>query len=149
MFYVIALLIVIFDQLTKAVVLSNFTPPTVLPVFPFFNLVLVMNKGVSFSMFSSETTWVPWVLTAVGSLITIGIAYWLYIEKNVLIKTALALILGGAVGNIIDRIRFGAVVDFLDFHAFGYHWPSFNIADTMICIGAVIIIIEAIFSKEK
>ncbi len=149
MFYVIALLIVIFDQLTKAIVLSNFTPPAVLPVFPFFNLVLVMNKGVSFSMFSSDAEWMPWVLTGIGSLITIGIAYWLYIEKNILLKTALALILGGAIGNIIDRIRFGAVVDFLDFHAFGYHWPSFNIADTMICIGATILIIESIFSKEK
>ena len=100
-------------------------------------------------MFSSDAEWMPWVLTGVGSLITIGIAYWLYIEKNILIKTALALILGGAIGNIIDRIRFGAVVDFLDFHAFGYHWPSFNIADTMICIGVAIIIIQAIFSKEK
>lgn len=149
MFYIIALLIVIFDQLTKAIVLSNFTPPAVLPVFPFFNLVLVMNKGVSFSMFSSDAEWMPWVLTGIGSLITIGIAYWLYIEKNILLKTALALILGGAIGNIIDRIRFGAVVDFLDFHAFGYHWPSFNIADTMICIGATILIIESIFSKEK
>lgn len=150
MYYlIIAFLVVVFDQLTKAIAMAHFKPLETLPITGFFNLVLVMNKGVSFSLFTSDKTWMPWLLTGIGLLITAGVAYWLYIEKNVLVKTALALILGGAIGNIIDRIRFKAVVDFLDFHAFGVHWPAFNIADMMICIGAAMILFEAIFFKGE
>ena len=85
----------------------------------------------------------PWVLTGIGGLITTLIAYWFFKEKKEIIKLALALILGGAVGNIIDRVRFGAVVDFLDFHAFGYHWPAFNIADSAIVLGAGLLIVDS------
>ena len=146
-FYFIPIFIIFFDQLTKWMILDDMPVP--FEVTPFFNIVLAMNKGVSFSLFASDTAWMPWVLTGIGGLITALIAYWFFKEKKEIIKLALALILGGAVGNIIDRVRFGAVVDFLDFHAFGYHWPAFNIADMMICFGVFLIVIEAIFSREK
>ncbi len=146
-FYFIPILIIFFDQMTKWMVMDKLPLP--IQVTSFFNIILAMNKGVSFSMFSSEHAWMPWVLTGVGSLITLFIAFWFFKEKKDVIKFALALVLGGAIGNIIDRIRFGAVVDFLDFHAFGYHWPAFNIADMMICFGVFIIVLEALFSKEK
>ena len=70
-------------------------------------------------------------------------------EKQAFAKFALALILGGAVGNIIDRIRFGAVIDFLDFHAFGYHWPAFNVADSAICLGVMLLLYQMIFMKKE
>lgn len=147
MFYLISVLIVALDQLTKWIILTNvMNPPSTLEVAPFFNIVLAMNKGISFSMFTSEADWAPYVLMGVGALISIGIAYWIWIEKVGSVRLALSFVLGGAVANIIDRIRFGAVVDFLDFHAMGYHWPAFNIADTMICLGVVIILIESLFS---
>ncbi len=146
-FYFILIFTVFFDQLTKWMILDDMPLP--IEVTSFFNIVLAMNKGVSFSMFASNHPHAPMILTAIGIIITLFIAFWFLKEKESVVKLALSLILGGAIGNIIDRIRFGAVVDFLDFHAFGYHWPAFNIADMMICFGVIIILTEAIFSKEK
>ena len=145
-YFLIAALVVLADLGTKAIILNTLTFGSAIEVMPFFNLVLVMNKGISFSMFSGFDAW---ILTAVAFFISAILLYFLIKEKDAFTRTCLALILGGALGNIVDRIRYKAVVDFLDFHAFGWHWPAFNIADSAICIGVVLLLFRMIFKKEK
>lgn len=149
MFYLISVLVVFLDLISKQAVLRFLLPQQVMTVTPFFNLVSVMNKGISFSLFNSGQKATVWALTLISLAIIIGVVVWLYREKNRWTKLALCLVLGGAVGNVLDRLRFGAVVDFLDFHIGTYHWPAFNVADTAVCIGVFIIIVQSIFSKKK
>ena len=145
-YFIIATLIVLADFTTKAIVLSHLSLGQSIEVSSFFNLVYVLNKGVSFSMLSNTG---PVLLTVLATLISLSVVYFMFKEKDSFSRTALALILGGAVGNIIDRVRYGAVVDFLDFHAFGYHWPAFNIADSAICIGVTLLLYQMIFIKKE
>ena len=149
MFYLISVLIVFLDLISKQAVVRFLLPQQVITVTPFFNLVSVMNKGISFSLFNSGQKTTVWALIIISLAIICGIAVWIYREKNRWTKLALCLILGGAIGNVLDRLRFGAVVDFLDFHIGAYHWPAFNVADTAVCIGVFIIIIQSIFSKKR
>ncbi|MCL2439354.1 MAG: signal peptidase II [Alphaproteobacteria bacterium] len=114
-------------------------------VAPFFNLVLVFNEGISFSMFNFGGAAARWTLTILAATITGFVIREMLREKDITHKYAWAIIAAGAIGNIVDRIRFGAVVDFLDFHAFGHHWPAFNIADALICVGVGILV----FVKKK
>ena len=120
-----------------------------LHVLPFFNLVMVWNKGVSFGMLNQTGDHGPLLLTAVTLLITLGFGVWLARAKNPTLCLALSLIIGGALGNVIDRIRFGAVADFLDFHAFGVHFPAFNLADSSICIGIALLLVHSLFFDRK
>jgi signal peptidase II len=113
----------------------------------FFNLTMVWNHGVSFGMFSSHQQ--PLLLSAVAALIVIVLLIWLAKSHDRYLTWGIGLIVGGAIGNIIDRLRFGAVVDFLDFHAFGYHWPAFNIADSAIFIGVVVLCIQSMMQPSK
>lgn len=149
MVYFIALLVLFLDQLTKLLAVSMLPVHYFVPVFPFFNLFLTYNKGVSFSLFASDASHTPILLSIFSIIICIGVCYWMYKEKNKTVQIGLSLILGGAIGNIIDRIRLGSVIDFLDFHYVTYHWPAFNIADTAICIGAFLIFINLMFKKEE
>ncbi|MDR2901992.1 MAG: signal peptidase II [Lactobacillales bacterium] len=149
MIYAITLLTILLDQISKYVVLKNMDTSMVMPVFPHFNLVLVYNRGVSFSMFSSDGDVMPYVLSALALAICAGIIYWIRIEKDTWVRYALAMILGGAIGNIIDRLRFGSVVDFLDVYYLKYHWPAFNIADAAICVGVFLIVFLTLFMKGK
>lgn len=138
------------DQATKWWALDLFADgPQVIEVLPFFNLVLVWNRGVSFGMFGGIGDWGPWILVAVSLVISAVLARWLMRAENRLEAVSLGLIIGGAIGNVIDRLRFGAVVDFLDAHAMGYHWPAFNVADSAIVIGAAILILESLFSGAE
>jgi len=114
---------------------------------PFFDLVMVWNKGISFGMFSDHNQ--PWVLIALSSAIIAVLVRWLYTAKSKRITGAVGLIIGGAIGNIIDRLRFGAVADFFDFHMDTYHWPAFNIADAAIVIGVVILCADSMFNARK
>ncbi|MDR2933736.1 MAG: signal peptidase II [Rickettsiales bacterium] len=107
----------------------------------FFNLVLVYNKGISFSMLTSDAAAMRWILSAVAMLIVIFILQTIADEKKLSHKIALSFVIAGALGNIFDRLRFGAVVDFLDFHLYGYHWPAFNFADIYISCGVGIFVI--------
>ncbi len=149
MIYFVSLAVLIMDQLSKIWILETLTIHQSLPVFKGFNLFLTYNKGVSFSLFSSDHVFMPWVLTTVALLICLGIVFWLKKEHNSQIRLGLALILGGAIGNIIDRIRFGSVVDFLDIYVGPYHWPAFNVADSAICIGAFLIIVHLFLNKKE
>lgn len=138
------------DQVTKWwIVFTVMQPPRVIEVTPFFNLVMGWNYGVSFGMLSSMPALSKWLLPLVTVAITGGMVFWLTREDRRWSVIGLGLIIGGAVGNLVDRLRFGAVADFLDVHAFGYHWPAFNAADSAITIGAAVIILESLFVRDE
>jgi signal peptidase II len=147
----IAAVLVVLDQLVKWLVLGYFAARgPVEPVTGFFNLVLACNKGAAFSFLADPPGWqMPLFSTfAVVASVVVGVL----IVKNPgkrLFCAGLALVLGGALGNLIDRLRIGCVVDFLDFHAYGWHWPAFNVADSAITIGAVLLILDSFVSKES
>jgi len=142
--------IILADFATKAWMLATFRLHEALAVTPFFNLVLVFNPGASFSFLADAGGWQRWFFVALA----LAISAWLIVmlrrhARERLLPTAFALMLGGALGNVIDRLRFGAVVDFLDFHAFGWHWPAFNVADSAITIGVILLLWQQLTNKES
>jgi signal peptidase II len=139
----LAVLIVAVDQLTKLAIERLFDYGDVRPVTGFFNLVLTYNKGAAFSFLAGASGWQKQFLTGIGIVASLAIVYLLARHgTQKLFSLALALILGGAVGNVIDRIAHGHVIDFLDFHWRGWHWPAFNVADSAIVCGAALLIID-------
>ena len=140
--------IIALDQVTKLAILGR----DVVDIYPemeitsFLNLVLVQNKGISFGLFSRYE--VGWLI----SILTIGIVVVLFIWMRKLERAILALpfslIIGGAIGNLIDRLNYGFVVDFIDFHFFGWHWPAFNIADACITIGVVLLAADMLVNSK-
>ena len=141
--------ILILDLLTKEWALETFAGQGRVRVTSFFNFVLVWNPGISFGMFQSGGDFGRWLLIALALAIAVILVFWLRWEQRLWPKIAIWLILAGALGNVVDRIRFGAVVDFLDFHAFGYHWPAFNVADSVIVVGAVILVVDSLFGGGR
>ena len=143
-------LVVVLDQLTKYLVQSTFTLHESIQVTPFFNLVFVFNRGAAFSFLSDADGWQRGLFIALALAASVWIVWLLRKHPTeTLFCLALSLILGGAIGNVFDRVLHGAVVDFLDFHAFGYHWPAFNVADMGISCGAALLVWEALTSKRK
>ncbi len=143
----IALMAVLFDQLSKYYIMHEVLGEyAVIVCAPFFNLVRAWNTGVSFSMFNDYGSLGAIILSVIASGIVLFLLFWLKEETNRLSQIALGLIIGGAIGNIIDRVRLGAVFDFLDFHVAGHHWPAFNLADSFICVGAAILVLQGIFN---
>ena len=133
------------DLVTKQWALSALSAAGAVKVTPFFNLVLVWNTGVSFGLMQGHGEAGRWGLVLLACAVGGGLVFWLVREKRVLPRCALWLVLAGALGNVIDRLRFGAVIDFLDFHLAGYHWPAFNVADSAIVIGAALLLIDGFF----
>lgn len=115
----------------------------------YFNIVSAFNKGVSFSMFDNGGIWGRVILILFALGVVVFLLLWMKDEVSRFVRFSLGLIVGGALGNVVDRLRMGAVYDFLDFHYNAYHWPAFNLADSFICIGAVLIIIHAVFYRKK
>ncbi len=147
---VIAVMVIVLDQLSKFLMLTFvLNEQSVIIIMPFFNLVHAWNTGVSFSLFNNGGVIGTLLLCLIVIVIVAILLRWLYKEKTKLIQIALGMIIGGAVGNLIDRIRFGAVFDFLDFYIDAYHWPAFNLADSCICIGAVMIILHSMIYPTK
>ncbi len=150
---VLAFAIFIMDQVTKALVLYGLdmlAMPRLIEVTGFFNLVLVFNHGVSFGLFAADGL----INQLIFSVISLGISalvfHWLRRQESWTASLALGGVIGGALGNVIDRLIYGGVVDFLDFHAFGYHWPAFNIADSAVVIGVFLFVFcEFMSSTEK
>lgn len=137
------------DQWSKALVVDYFTQGGgPVAVTSFFNLVWVMNRGISFGFFSFTQPWGAWALSALAILVTCGLLWWLVRVKDRCLELSLALVIGGAIGNIMDRLRFHAVVDFLDFHWGTNHWPAFNVADSAICIGVAWLMWAQVFMKK-
>ena len=138
------------DQLTKALVIAFLRLGEALAIAPFFNLVLVTNKGAAFSLFASASGWQTPFFAAVA-VVAVGVVGWMIVHERgkPLLCAGLALILGGALGNLWDRLALGHVVDFLDFHAWGRHWPAFNVADSAITVGAAILILESFMHRDE
>ena len=147
--FIVSAVVVLADQLTKTLVTGRFAEGERLEISGFFNMVLVYNKGAAFSFLSDAAGWQTPALI-VFALVAIGIVGTLIVRSpgRRMLCTGLALILGGALGNLIDRLRYGSVVDFLDFHAQGWHWPAFNVADSAITLGAALIILEGFLHHE-
>ncbi len=146
----ISIIVIALDQWSKFYVfgLLEGVENNAISVMPSFNLVKVYNYGVSFGMFN-ELAYGRLILSLIAIVVTIILCCWLYKVKKFYMVAALGLIIGGAIGNIIDRLRLGAVADFLDFYIGDYHWPAFNIADAAVCIGVFILLIDSFISKEK
>lgn len=148
--WTVALLVIGLDQLTKWAALYLLDLPSrPIEVTSFFNLVMVWNRGVSFGMFNAAGPLAPWLLSGLALGVVIGLAIWLRRTEHWLIAVGLGLVIGGALGNVVDRLRYGAVVDFLDFHVAGWHWPAFNIADAGICVGAGLILVDGLLAPRR
>lgn len=144
-YLVTALVVVALDFLSKRWVEGALAPGEVIPVTPFFNLVLTYNKGAAFSLFAQASGWQRPFFIAITVVAAAIILYLLRRHwRDTLFGVALSLILGGALGNLWDRVVLGHVVDFLDFHAAGWHWPAFNIADSAITVGAALVILDSL-----
>ena len=145
-----AAIVIAVDQLSKWLILTEvMNPPRVIEITGFLNLVLVSNKGVSFGLFSSDAVWAQPALASFAALVSILLVFWMRQAQHCFSAISLGLVVGGALGNAIDRLLHEAVVDFLDFHVAGYHWPVFNIADSAITIGVIFIIAEGLFAGQK
>jgi signal peptidase II len=146
----LAALVLVVDQLTKIVIERRFDYGDVQPVTSFFNLVLTYNKGAAFSFLAGAGGWQRHFFTIVGLGASAFIVYLLARHgTQKLFSTALALIMGGALGNVIDRVAYGHVIDFLDFHWRGWHWPAFNVADSAIVLGAVLLVLDELLRVRK
>ena len=142
--------IILLDQFTKWWILTVvMVPPQRIPVTDFFALVLVYNRGVSFGMFGGGPEWVSGALIVFAILIAAALLIWMRFAESRLLALALSLVAGGAIGNVIDRFYHGAVVDFLDVHAFGYHWPAFNVADAAITVGVGVLLIDSLITGRE
>jgi signal peptidase II len=150
---VLAGFVVALDQASKAWVLAAFQTGESLAIAPVFNLTLVFNTGASFNFLADAGGWQRWFFIALA----LAVSAWLLIllrtyaanKDQRLLACALSLILGGAVGNVIDRIRISVVTDFLDFHWAAYHFPAFNVADACITLGVILMIWHELFKKRR
>jgi signal peptidase II len=146
----IALAVVLVDQIAKACVLSYSAQPDVgpTPLTPFLDLTLRWNKGISFSLFARDSASAQAALLVLTLAVVGLLAWWLFRSRSLLPAAGLGLIIGGALGNAIDRLAHGAVVDYLDLHAFGRHFFVFNIADAAINIGVALLILDLVFAPR-
>ncbi len=148
---IIAALTVLLDQLAKWLIVEALAtlPGGRSRVTSFFDLVLVHNRGISFGLFDTASSNVQWILGGIAVAVSVGLLYWLRRVERRWIGATIGLILGGAVGNVIDRARFGAVIDYLDFHIADYHWPAFNLADAAISVGVLMLFLDALLKPPK
>ncbi len=152
-YLLIILSTLVLDQVTKAWIIGSFQLYESKAIIPgFFNLVYVTNSGAAFSLLADvEAPWRHYFFLGVGgtALVALSVVYWKLRRIHNFYTLALALIAGGAAGNLVDRIRFGSVIDFLDLYVGRYHWPAFNVADSAICIGAGLFLILNVFEVRK
>jgi signal peptidase II len=139
------------DWLSKYAVLYGMDLPARgnIPILPFFDLTMVWNRGISFGLLQSDGVLGRALLVLFTSLIAAVLVFWLWRSQRLLEAAALGAIIGGAVGNIHDRVVYGAVADFFDFHLMGWHWYVFNIADAAICIGAAMLLVSSFWPAEQ
>jgi signal peptidase II len=143
--------VVLLDQITKFLVFEVVMPDrSDLSILPFFSLVKRFNTGISFSLLSSDHAMAPWVLSLLALAIAAGLLIWLSQTADRLPAIGLALVIGGAIGNVIDRVRIGAVMDFiLLYWPDVFYWPAFNLADSAITIGVALLIYDGVFGGRK
>lgn len=146
----LALVIAAADQASKVWALDGwFFPPRAIEVTSFLNMVAVWNSGVSFGFLAGHSEVMPYILATFASLVAAGMAIWLTRARTALLATGLGLVIGGAVGNIVDRLRFQAVIDFIDVHVAGYHWPAFNLADSAITVGVGLLLLDSFVRRDE
>ncbi len=152
-FYLIAVAIILLDQATKRVIVGTLRLGQGLPIVPgFFDLVLVLNPGAAFSFLATlpDSVRNPFFITiSVTAVILILVYRTRHLQKHELASLSLALVLGGAIGNLIDRLRYGMVVDFLLVHVYEYHWPAFNVADSAISVGVTLMVLEMVLEWRR
>ena len=147
-----AIVVAILDQLSKAAVLAFFAGRGFgerETVTSFFNLSLTYNRGISFGLFNGAAGMGALVFSLAAAAIVAVLIYWLSRVSSPFLAVAIGLIIGGAVGNVIDRLRLGAVVDFLDFHLGYLHWPAFNLADSAICVGVAAMLLDGLLLRRE
>ncbi|MFN7927306.1 MAG: signal peptidase II [Blastocatellia bacterium] len=151
-YFILALLVLIADQVTKAWATAKLQLVDTMEILPnFFRLTYARNRGVAFSLFADSQFETKWILAGISTIAAVGVGYYLVrsAANSRRLNLALSFLLAGIVGNLIDRVRLGEVVDFIDFHWYEkYTWPTFNIADASICIGAVLLALEML-REEK
>jgi len=151
-------LVILLDQASKwaivehvmrpeGVVGTPFWSPYRIELAPVLNVVMAWNRGVSFGIGNGAEPLDPLVLSGLSVLIVAGLVVWLRRASSALVRFSVGLIIGGALGNVVDRLRFGAVADFIDVHLAGHHWPAFNLADSAITIGAVMLVVDSLFRR--
>ena len=145
-----AMLLLIADQFTKVLIMGYYQLGDSTQVTPFFNIVRVHNSGAAFSFLAGAGGWQRWLFTAIGISAAL-LMVWLLKNhaKQKLFSFAISSILGGAIGNVIDRVLYGHVVDFLDFHWMGWHFPAFNVADSAITVGAACLILDELLRVRR
>lgn len=144
----LALLVLVLDQASKYAIIQAIPFGRGIAVLPFFNLVHIYNHGISFGLMKG---WAlpPHFFTLLSIAIVFFLLRWLSRTDDKMVAAALGLVMGGALGNVFDRLLHGAVVDFLDFHLFGWHWPAFNIADSAVVTGALLLILHSLVFDKK
>jgi signal peptidase II len=147
----ISLVVVVLDQITKYLADSRLAYADPLPVLPSFNLTLLYNRGAAFSFLSDAGGWQRWFFIGVSLFAVVLISFWLRKLKpeQWLLALALALVLGGAIGNLIDRLWLGHVIDFVQVYYRSFYWPAFNVADSAITVGAVLAVWDGLFVRPK
>ena len=140
----IGLVVVALDQLSKWQVVRSLSAEVV-EVTGFFNLVLVCNTGISFGLLPGDSAVKAWLLSAFALAVVVGLLIWVRSKDSQLLMAGCGLVVGGALGNVADRVRIGCVIDFIDVHAAGWHWPVFNLADSAITVGVALLLVHGLF----
>lgn len=145
------MLVILLDQLTKYLADAQLVYAQPLPVLPSFNLTLLYNRGAAFSFLGDAGGWQRWFFAAIAITVSVVLVFWLRKLKpeQWLLALALSLVLGGAVGNLIDRLWLGYVVDFIQVYYGSFYWPAFNVADSAISVGAALLIWDGLFGKHR
>lgn len=140
--FALSFLVIVADQLTKYLALTKLTAYQARPIFPMLNFTLAFNTGAAFNFLSNSGNWHRWFFVLFSLSVSTFLVIWLarLPRKATLHSLALSLILGGALGNFYDRLTRGNVIDFIDFYYENHHWPVFNLADSAICVGAVLLL---------
>lgn len=145
----LSLFIIALDQSSKHLLLNHFMPQEMVSITSFFNVGLWFNTGAAFSFLYDAGGWQRWFFAVIAIVVSLIVLNWLMRSTDKINSFAFAYILGGALGNLWDRLQYGYVIDFLDFHINNWHWPAFNIADAAICIGAVLLALRLLFPATQ
>ena len=147
----LVVIVLVIDRISKSLALEYLPPYEPVSVVKFFNLALAYNTGAAFSFLGSASGWQVWLFGTIALSVSIGLLVWLsrLSSKQRWLCVALAFVLGGAMGNLCDRLLYGHVIDFLQFYVGDWYWPTFNIADSAVCVGAIMLLLDAAFSRKK
>jgi len=143
-------ILIVLDQASKAWLIGVMEDRgfATLALAPFFNLVMVWNPGVSFGLFGGDPAETRWILAGLNLVVSVFLFVWMLRAEGPLPRFALAAVIGGAIGNAIDRLNYGQVADFFDFHVAGWHWPAFNVADIAISCGVAVLLLDSLFGRR-